>query len=201
MHVWLFITTRPPEPTIAPTPCSESKSIDNSRCSWVRHPPEGPPICTALKGSLIGRPRSSITPPPMSMTICRKRRPERAPRSDPVLATCPGQGESLGARRVRSAQLAEPSAAPSRSTSGTVASVSTLLITCRLAPQPALRRETAAWAAACRACLRPRPSAPVSSPQTKAPAPSITLDAEAVARPEDVVAQQAKLRGVANRSL
>ena len=53
MQVCWFITTRPPEPTMAPTLCSESKSMGRSRWSLVRHPPEGPPICTALKQSPV----------------------------------------------------------------------------------------------------------------------------------------------------
>ncbi len=44
MQVALFITTNPPEPTIAPILPNESKSKGKSKCSFVKHPPEGPPI-------------------------------------------------------------------------------------------------------------------------------------------------------------
>ena len=50
IHVCSSITTRPPEPIIAPTFFRESKSSGKSSCPApsVRHPPDGPPICTAL---------------------------------------------------------------------------------------------------------------------------------------------------------
>src|SRR5512139_347119 len=50
------ITTMPPEPIIAPACLSESKSIGVSRKLSGRQPPEGPPICTALKAFLLGIP-------------------------------------------------------------------------------------------------------------------------------------------------
>jgi len=68
MQVLSSITTRPPEPIIAPAFLRESKSRGISRWSSanVRQPPEGPPICTALN---FAPPRM---PPPMSnMTSLR----------------------------------------------------------------------------------------------------------------------------------
>ena len=41
-------TTRPPEPIIAPTPASASKSTGVSASSAGTHPPDGPPTWTAL---------------------------------------------------------------------------------------------------------------------------------------------------------
>ena len=44
IQVLSSITTRPPEPMIAPTFFKESKSSGKSRCFSVKHPPDGPPI-------------------------------------------------------------------------------------------------------------------------------------------------------------
>ena len=60
MQVLSFMTTRPPEPIIAPAFLTESKSSGSSRCFSTRHPPDGPPICTALKAAPF------LIPPPMS---------------------------------------------------------------------------------------------------------------------------------------
>ena len=60
MQLSSSMTTRPPEPMIAPTFFRESKSIGRSRCSSVRHPPDGPPIWTALNFLPF------LMPPPMS---------------------------------------------------------------------------------------------------------------------------------------
>ena len=68
MQLLSFITTRPPDPIMAPTFFRESKSSFISRWSSValiqRHPPEGPPIWTALKSP-------PLTPPPMSKITSR----------------------------------------------------------------------------------------------------------------------------------
>ena len=48
MQVLSFMTTRPPEPIIAPAFLTESKSSGRSRSFSVSVPPEGPPIWTAL---------------------------------------------------------------------------------------------------------------------------------------------------------
>src|SRR4030042_3299926 len=56
------ITTMPPEPTIEPALESTSKSIGRSNLSTGRHPPDGPPVCTAF----ILFPLTA--PPPMSNT-------------------------------------------------------------------------------------------------------------------------------------
>ena len=65
IQVLLSITTRPPEPIIAPIFFSESKSRLTSRCGVIRHPPEGPPICTALNSP------SPLIPPPISKMTSR----------------------------------------------------------------------------------------------------------------------------------
>src|SRR3990172_8451975 len=63
MQVSSSITTIPPEPIMEPTETSESKSTGRSRCSAGMHPPDGPPVCTALNFL------SPIIPPPMSKII------------------------------------------------------------------------------------------------------------------------------------
>ena len=60
MQVSSSMTTRPPEPMMAPAFLSESKSMGRSMCASVRQPPDGPPICTALNFLPSGM------PPPMS---------------------------------------------------------------------------------------------------------------------------------------
>ena len=64
MHVSSSITTSPPDPIMAPAFLRLSKSRGRSRCSSVRHPPEGPPICTALNFL------PPLMPPPISYIIC-----------------------------------------------------------------------------------------------------------------------------------
>ena len=60
IQVLSSITTSPPDPIMAPTFFRESKSSGISSSFSVRQPPEGPPICTALK---LVPPRM---PPPIS---------------------------------------------------------------------------------------------------------------------------------------
>ena len=60
MHVSSSITIMPPEPIIESSSVSRSKSTGSSRNLAGMHPPEGPPVCTALNA------RSSRMPPPMS---------------------------------------------------------------------------------------------------------------------------------------
>ena len=58
MQVSSFITIMPPEPIMEPSFVSSSKSTRASRCSAGMQPPEGPPVCTALKALPF------FTPPP-----------------------------------------------------------------------------------------------------------------------------------------
>ena len=60
IQVFSSITTRPPEPMIASSDLTESKSSGRSIWSSIRHPPDGPPICTPLKAAPLFR------PPPIS---------------------------------------------------------------------------------------------------------------------------------------
>ena len=66
MQVFSSITTRPPDPIMAPIFERESKSILLSSCDSTRQPPEGPPIWTALNFLL------SLMPPPISKMISRR---------------------------------------------------------------------------------------------------------------------------------
>ena len=60
IQVLSSMTTRPPEPIIAPIFFKESKSRLTSKCGVIRQPPDGPPICTALNFA------SPLIPPPIS---------------------------------------------------------------------------------------------------------------------------------------
>ena len=126
------------------------------------HPPDGPPVWTALNG------RSSMMPPPMSKTISRSvvpmgtsmrpvftMRPARAKTFVPLLLPMP---------------YSEYHSGPLRRIVGTLAYDSTLLIRVGQSNRP----ETAGYGGRGRGVPR-RPSidaiSAVSSPQTKAPAP------------------------------
>ena len=91
MQLLSFMTTRPPEPIIAPTFFRESKSRCRSRWSSValmhRQPPEGPPIWTALK-------LPPLTPPPMSKMTSRRVVP-MGTSIRPVLFTFPVRAKAL----------------------------------------------------------------------------------------------------------
>ena len=60
IQVFLSMTTKPPDPIITLNFWTESKSRGSSKCSSVRHPPDGPPICTALNSL------PSFSPPQIS---------------------------------------------------------------------------------------------------------------------------------------
>jgi len=88
MQVSSSKTIMPPEPMIAPALVRASYSVGVLRCSAGRHPPEGPPIWTALNFLCSG------IPPPMSNTI----RPSGVPMStstSPTLQTLPVSAKTL----------------------------------------------------------------------------------------------------------
>ena len=120
-------------------------------CSGMQ-PPEGPPVCTALNS------RPSGMPPPMSKMISRRvdahRHFDQAGVDDPAR-----QREHLGALALLGADAANQSP-PLRMIGGTLANVSTLLISVGRPHSPDCGRVRAAGAAACRACLRWTRSAP-----------------------------------------
>ena len=88
MQVSSSITTRPPDPIIAPTFLSESKSSEMLRSEVIRQPPDGPPICTALKFLPF------LIPPPMSMMTSRRVVPIGTS-IRPVLLTFPVRAKAL----------------------------------------------------------------------------------------------------------
>ena len=193
MQVLLFIATRPPEPTIAPTPRSESKSSGRSRCSRVRQPPEGPPICTALKPSRVTLPRRSVMPPPMLKTISRSVVPKGTSIS-PVLATWPVRAKVLVPGEAAVPSLRNCSA-PSLMMRTACASVSTLLMMVGLPHRP-LWAGNGGLGRGMPRCPSIEAIIAVSSPQTKAPAPSIT--SQRSGRPEPKTLSPRKPRASAS---
>jgi len=63
MQVSSSTTIMPPEPIVAPAAVNESKSTGVFSAEAGRHPPRGPPVCTALNGLPLGM------PPPTSKMI------------------------------------------------------------------------------------------------------------------------------------
>ena len=128
MQVSSSMTTRPPEPTIAPTFLSESKSSGISRCSSVRQPPAGPPICTALNFLPLRM------PPPISKMILRSVVPIGTS-TRPVLTTLPVSAKVFVPGDFSVPKLLYQSA-PFITMPGTLAKVSTLLRTVGFAHRP-----------------------------------------------------------------
>src|SRR4030042_3976707 len=114
------ITIMPPEPMIAPTLGSSSKSTLISRYSSGIHPPDGPPVCTALNFLPLGM------PPPMSKTISRRLMP-MGTSTRPVLRISPTRGKTLVPLQL-SVPTEANQAAPLLMMCGTLAQVSTLLM-------------------------------------------------------------------------
>ena len=88
MHEPSSITIMPPEPMIEPALARDSYSTGMSRVSVGRHPPDGPPVCTALNSFPSGM------PPPMSKTISRKVIPIGTS-TRPVFRTRPASAKTL----------------------------------------------------------------------------------------------------------
>ncbi|MPN07311.1 hypothetical protein SDC9_154577 [bioreactor metagenome] len=128
MHVLLSITTKPPEPIIAPAFLSESKSNGRSKCSFVRQPPDGPPICTALKSA------PSRIPPPISNITSLKVVPIGTSIS-PVFSIFPVMANAF-VPGLFSGPMPLYHSAPLVIISGTFAKVSTLLSTVGLSKRP-----------------------------------------------------------------
>ena len=82
------MTIMPPEPIMEPAAARLSKSTGMSRLDTGRHPPDGPPVWTALNL------RPSRMPPPMSKMISRSVRPMGTSTS-PVLFTLPTSAKIL----------------------------------------------------------------------------------------------------------
>ena len=115
-------------------------------------PPEGPPVCTALIVPPSG------APPPISSTICRRVVPIGTS-TRPVLRILPARAKTL-VPLLFSVPMPANQSAPLRMIGGTLAKVSTLLISVGHAPQARARPGRAGAAGACRAGPRSRRSAP-----------------------------------------
>ncbi len=127
------------------------------------HPPEGPPICTALNSLPSGM------PPPMSKTISRSVIPMGTSTS-PVFTTLPVSAKTFVPLEF-AVPMAAKDSAPSRMMWETFAMVSTLLTMVGFWKSPATDGNGGRGRGMPR---RPSTEAmrAVSSPQTKAPAPS-----------------------------
>ena len=156
---------------MAPTDFKESKSKGKSKCSRVKHPPDGPPICAALKAALLTVPSSLVVPPATSSITWRRVVPMGTSTS-PVLAICPVTAKVL-VPGLPNVPILRNSSAPISITLATVAKVSTLLITVGLPNNPLWLGKGGLILGIPRLPSTDAISA-VSSPHTKAPAPSIT---------------------------
>ena len=115
------ITTSPPEPIIAPTFFSESKSSWISRLGVTRQPPDGPPIWTALNFP------SPLMPPPIS-NITFLREVPIGTSIRPVFEMLPVRAKAFVPGEFSGPMLLNHFA-PLLMITGTLASVSTLLRT------------------------------------------------------------------------
>ena len=167
MQVSSSITTRPPEPIMAPMLFRLSKSRGRSRCSLlaVVAPPEGPPIWTALNFLPFRM------PPPMSNTTSRMVVP-MGTSMRPVFTTLPVRAKALVPGLVL-VPMDRYQSTPLRMMRGTLAKVSTLFSTVGSAHSPCSMVRGG--------LTRGMPRLPsmeavraLPSPQTKAPAPRFT---------------------------
>ena len=145
-------TTRPPEPMIAPTAPGPRNRPGVSASAAGMQPPDGPPICTALKLPSVGHAAADVVDDLADGDA-------HGHFDQPAAADLAGQGEDLGALALFGAQRGERR--------GAVADdprhqgVGFDVVDQRgLAPQAALGRERAGAAEACRGGPRSRPSAP-----------------------------------------
>ena len=111
-------TSIPPEPIIEPIELNEPKSIGVSKCSVGIHPPDGPPVWTALNFLPSG------IPPPISNTISLKVVPIGTSTS-PTFSTFPPRAKTLVPLESSVPKLANQSP-PLSIIAGMLAKVSTL---------------------------------------------------------------------------
>ena len=169
MQVLSSITTMPPEPMIDPSWARESYSTGTSR-NWAgMHPPEGPPVCTALNCLPRG------IPPPISKIIESSEVPIGTS-TKPLLATFPVRANTAVPLLFSVPRLANHSA-PLSMITGTVASVFTLLMMVGFPSKPDCAGKGGRGRGIPRR-LSIEAIKAVSSPQTKAPAPSLTCTAK-----------------------
>ena len=145
-------------------------------------PPDGPPVCTALKGL------SSSTPPPMSKIICRKRDAQRHFDQAGAASPCrPGRRSWCPcSSRCRTGRTSRRRAAGS---SATQARVSTLLMIVGLPHRPGDGGERRAGAGHA-ALAFDRGDQRGLLAADEGPGALLDLDVKVEARAQDVVAQQ-----------
>src|SRR4030042_1736823 len=166
IQVCSSMTIIPPEPIIEPALVSSSKSTFTSSSSAGRHPPDGPPVCTALNFLPAGM------PPPTLYTISLRVMP-MGTSTRPVLFILPTT-EKIFVPLLPSVPNWANQSAPLLIISGTVAHVSTLFKQLGLSQTPLM----AVWiyfglgspTLPSNAVIRA-----LDSPETKAPAPRCTL--------------------------
>src|ERR1019366_2338152 len=120
MRVDSSITIMPPEPMIEPRRVSDSYSPGGSISWGGMHPPDAPPVCTALIFAPSG------APPPISSTICLRGVPIGTS-IRPVLAILPASANTF-VPLLLPVPMAAYQSAPLRMIGGMFARVSTLLI-------------------------------------------------------------------------
>ena len=166
MQVFSSITTSPPDPIIAPAFLRESKSSGKSRSAFVKHPPEGPPICTALNSV------PPLIPPPISKITSLKVVPIGTS-INPVFSMFPVIAKAF-VPGLFSVPIVLYHSAPLAIIGGTLAKVSTLLSTVGLPKSPC---STVLGGFPLGIPLFPSIEAvrALPSPHTKAPAPLLIL--------------------------
>ena len=184
MHVSSSMTTRPPEPMIAPAFLSESKSMGRSMCASVRQPPDGPPICTALNALPF------LMPPPISYTTSRIVVP-MGTSIRPVLTTLPVRAKAF-VPELPSVPTDLNQSAPFLIMSGTLANVSTLFRQVGLPYRPLSTERGGFVRGMPRLPLDGRGHGRALAADERARA-AVDVHVEVEAAAEDVVTQQAQL--------
>src|SRR5208283_2252003 len=160
------MTIIPPDPIIEPALVSSSKPTGKSNSSSGIHPPDGPPVCTALNLLPPG------IPPPILKIISLRGVP-MGTSTRPVLVILPTR-EKIFVPLLLSVPNWVNQSAPLLMISGTFAHVSTLFKTLGLPQRPTMLERIyfglGSPALPSSAVIRA-----VDSPQTKAPAPWCTL--------------------------
>ena len=159
------MTIIPPEPIMDPEVVRASKSTARSRNFPGRHPPEGPPVWTALK-RLFFR-----TPPPISSIIVRRVVPMGIS-TRPEFLTFPTR-EKILVPGLFSVPIERNRPGPSRTMRGTLAQVSTLFRTVGQFQSP-LSVERMYFTRGSPARPSMEAMRAEDSPQTKAPPPRQT---------------------------
>ena len=147
IQLFSSITTIPPEPIMAFTFFKESKSRGRSKCFVVKHPPDGPPICTAFSCSPATDTAANIV-----NDLAQRRAHRRL--DEPGVFDIACESDCLCAGELRSAHsIFKNSSAPFKMMGGALANVSTSFRTVRLPDNGPVLLCEVALRAACRAYL------------------------------------------------